>query len=226
MTKKKNLSQTEIVVVLDRSGSMGSIATETVEGFNKFLLEQQNAEGEAFITLIQFDDRYEMNYQSIPVKNASSLILGESFIPRGSTALFDAIGKTIENLKTERDVVFVIITDGEENSSKVYKKEAIFKMIESLTKEDEWKFLFLAANQDAIKSGESIGINSSNSLTYASNSRGTEKAFNTMSRKMSSYRSSKTAYFSSAGIDTLDSSILKDLEFNEEDRNEQKEEGA
>ena len=94
----KDRNQTEIVVLLDRSGSMASIGQATVEGFNTFLNEQKNAEGEAFMTLVQFDDRYEMNYQSLPVKDATPLILGENFIPRGSTALIDAIGKTIDEL--------------------------------------------------------------------------------------------------------------------------------
>jgi uncharacterized protein with von Willebrand factor type A (vWA) domain len=119
-TTEKKLQQTEIVVVLDRSGSMRSIDKATVEGFNKFLDEQKNSDGEAFITLVQFDDRYEMNYQSISVKDADALVLNETFIPRGGTALLDAVGKTIEELKTDRDVVFVIITDGDENASKTY----------------------------------------------------------------------------------------------------------
>jgi hypothetical protein len=219
MKKKENFNQTEIVVVLDRSGSMGSIAPSTVEGFNKFLLEQQNSEGEAFITLVQFDDRYEVNYSSIPVKNAQPLILGESFVPRGSTALLDAIGRTIEELKTDRDVVFVIITDGEENSSKTYKRKAINKMIDNLQKEEEWKFLFLAANQDAIKSGSSLGISADNSITYAATSAGAYNVFNTVSVNMSSYRNAK--------LYSTDLNMVADsLKFKDEQREEQKKEGA
>ena len=219
MKKEKNFNQTEIVVVLDRSGSMGSIAPSTVEGFNKFLLEQQNSEGEAFITLVQFDDRYEVNYCSIPVKNAQPLILGESFVPRGSTALLDAIGRTIEELKTDRDVVFVIITDGEENSSKTYKRKAINKMIDNLQKEEEWKFLFLAANQDAIKSGSSLGISADNSITYAATSAGAYNVFNTVSVNMSSYRNAK--------LYSTDLNMVADsLKFKDEQREEQKKEGA
>jgi hypothetical protein len=228
--KAQKLNQTEIVVVLDRSGSMGSIAPSTVEGFNTFLNEQQNSEGEAFITLVQFDDRYEINYKSIPVKNAQKLILGESFVPRGSTALLDAIGQTIEGLETDRDVVFVIITDGEENSSKTYKREAINKMIDTLQKENGWKFLFLAANQDAIHAGSSIGIQTANSITYASNNSGTSKVFATVSSNMSKYRSSKAAAFYSASdeseISASLTSSLQDLSFTDDQREEQKKEGA
>lgn len=225
MAKKnaKNLNQTEIVVVLDRSGSMGSIAPATVEGFNKFLLEQQNSEGEAFITLIQFDDRYELNYQGIPVKEAAPLILGESFKPRGGTALLDAIGKTIEELKTDRDVVFVIITDGEENQSRTYKREAINKMIESLTEEEGWKFLFLAANQDAIRTGSGLGIKASNSMTYSANDVGAINVFASVSANMSTYRSSKADLFSKSFTSdvTLDG-IEKDLDFSDKQRKDSK----
>lgn len=208
--------QTEIVVVLDRSGSMSSIQESTVQGFNDFLKEQQNSEGEAFMTLVQFDDRYEMNYQSIPIKEVNPLISGETFVPRGSTGLFDAIGKTIDELKTDRDVVFVIITDGHENASKTYKREAIFKMIDTLTKEG-WKFLFLAANQDAIKSGESIGILASNSMTYSANSISTASVFKSVSSNMSKYRSSKM----DVNFDNINlSNISKDLNFTEDQRKE------
>jgi Mg-chelatase subunit ChlD len=221
---KKNLNQTEIVVVLDRSGSMGSIAPATVEGFNKFLLEQQNSEGDAYITLIQFDDRYELNYKSVPVKEAAPLILGESFKPRGGTALLDAVGKTIEELKTDRDVVFVIITDGEENQSRTYKREAINKMIETQTDEEGWKFLFLAANQDAIRTGSSIGIKGGNSITYSATSDGATNVFASVSMNMSKYRSSKADLFSksfSSGELNLDS-IEKDLDFNDKQRKDSK----
>lgn len=208
----KKLQETEIVVVLDRSGSMRQIGEATVSGFNKFLDEQKNSEGKAFITLIQFDDRYETVYKTIPVNEANELILGENFTPRGSTALLDAIGKTIEELKTDRDVVFVIITDGEENSSKIYKREAIMKMIETQTNEG-WNFLFLAANQDAIKTGGSIGIKGGNSITYVSNDSSVENVFSSFSSNVSQYRKSKMGF---TGEDF--SKISKDLDFKEEQR--------
>ncbi len=138
-------------------------------------------------------------------------------MPRGSTALLDAIGKTIEDLDTDRDVVFVIITDGDENASKTYKYEAINKMIQNLTKEG-WKFIFLGANQDAIKTGAHLGVSASNSMSYAATSAGTANVFANMSVNTSSYRSSKAALFSSyvaegkevdlESLTTLDSTIL------------------
>jgi hypothetical protein len=219
MEENKKLSQTEIIVVLDRSGSMSSIGQATVEGFNKFLEEQKNSEGEAFITLVQFDDRYEMNYEGLPVKDATPLILGENFIPRGSTALFDAIGRTIDELNTDRDVVFVIITDGEENRSVTYKREAIMKMIETQT-EAGWKFLFLAANQDAIKAGGSIGIKGGNSINYSSNDTSTVNVFKNMSMNMSKYRNSKFAAMNLSDADL--GQISKDLDFDQDQREDSK----
>ena len=219
MEENKKLSQTEIIVVLDRSGSMSSIGQATVEGFNKFLEEQKNSEGEAFITLVQFDDRYEMNYEGLPVKDATPLILGENFIPRGSTALFDAIGRTIDELNTDRDVVFVIITDGEENRSVTYKREAIMKMIETQT-EAGWKFLFLAANQDAIKAGGSIGIKGGNSINYSSNDTSTVNVFKNMSMNMAKYRNSKFAAMNLSDADL--GQISKDLDFDQDQREDSK----
>jgi hypothetical protein len=212
----KDRNQTEIVILLDRSGSMQSIGKATVEGFNTFLNEQKNADGEAFVTLVQFDDRYEMNYESLPVKDATPLILGENFVPRGSTALIDAIGKTIEDLNTDRDVVFVIITDGEENSSVTYKREAIMKMIETQT-EAGWKFLFLAANQDAIKAGGTIGIKGSNSINYSSTADSTINVFANVSQNMSKYRNSK---FSNLDLDLK--SLEGELDFTDEQRDKSK----
>lgn len=217
---EKKLTQTEIVIVLDRSGSMRSIDKATVEGFNKFLDEQKNSEGEAFVTLVQFDDRYEMNYQSTPVNIVDSLVLNETFIPRGGTALLDAVGKTIEELKTDRDVVFVIITDGDENSSKTYKKEAIMKMIETQTNEG-WKFLFLAANQDAIKAGRSIGIQHTNSVNYSSNDISTANVFASVSDNLKQYRGSK--FKSLVNLENTDlQELSQSLNFTDEQRDKSK----
>ena len=192
--ENEQIKQTEIIVVLDRSGSMASISKSTVEGFNTFLNEQKNAEGEAFMTLVQFDDRYEMNYQSMPIKDVAELVNGETFITRGSTALYDAIGKTINELKTDRDVVFVIITDGYENASREFKGEAIKKMIETLENENKWKFLYLGANQDAVMAGAAIGVKASNSMSWAASADGVGNTFMAMSANIGGYRNAKSRY--------------------------------
>ena len=206
--EEQSIKQTEIVVLLDRSGSMASIAAATVQGFNTFLNEQKNSEGEAFITLIQFDDQYEVNYKSIPVKEAYDLVLNETYIPRGSTMLYGSIGKTINELNTNRDVVFVIITDGQDNVRSEFKPDAINKMIDTLQNENGWHFLFLAANQDAVTTGGKLGVKMSNSMSYAASGAGITNTFTSAGSNIKKYRSSKMDFlsnFSSAQISALGS---------------------
>jgi uncharacterized protein YegL len=220
---QKKLGETEVVIVLDRSGSMGSIMDATVKGFNELINEQKNAEGKAFVTLVQFDDRYEMVYQSLPVNEVPDLIAGETFVPRGMTALHDAIGKTINDLVTDRDVTFVIITDGHENRSTEYSGEAIKTMIKTMESEKQWKFVYMGANQDAVTVAKTYGISGASALTYAADAEHTTIAFSNVSRNLSKMRSSKidilnnidTVKFSAATMDNL----AKDLEFSADQRN-------
>ncbi len=222
MKKKKtmNIAQTEIVVVLDRSGSMSTIQEATVKGFNEFLNEQQNAQGEAFLTLVQFDDRVDVVYQNTPVKEVSPLISGITFVPRGSTALLDTIGSTIEKMfETKRDVVFVIITDGDENASKTYTREAVFKMIDTQKKDARWKFIFLGANQDAIHAGNSLGISSNNSINYSATTAGTTNVFHSVSANIGTYRSSKVlSNVNEENFGFFSTSLEQDLTFKDDQR--------
>lgn len=192
--QNEQIKQTEIIVVLDKSGSMGSIKTATVEGFNTFLNEQKNSLGEAFMTLIQFDDRYEINYKSMPINEVQELIVNETYVPRGSTALYESIGRTINELNTDRDVVFVIITDGQDNVKSEYNPESLKKMIESLQDENGWKFLYLGANQDAVMAGGSLGVKSTNSMSWAASVDGVGNTFMAMSANIGMYRSAKVGY--------------------------------
>jgi Mg-chelatase subunit ChlD len=200
---KKKTKPTDIIVVLDRSGSMDSIGKSTVEGFNTFLKEQKAAKGEATLTLIQFDNEIQTDYLNEQLTNVKDLVLGETFVPRATTALFDAVGQTIAKTKTKNDVVFVIITDGFENASREYDQSKVFKMIEDKKKEG-WNFLFLAANQDAMKSGAAIGISASNSMTFNANEASNSKMYMNFSSKISSYRSAKADMLNVAAVaDTL-----------------------
>ena len=222
----KKLGETDVIVVLDRSGSMRSIEGATVKGFNEFINEQKNAEGEAFVTLVQFDDRYELNYKSKPVKEVADLVVGETFVPRGMTSLHDAIGKTINEVDTDRDVTFVIITDGEENSSREYTGEAVKKMIQSMEKDKQWKFVYIGANQDAVTVANGYGISGANALTYTADANHTTIAFANVSSNLSNMRSSKMSYLKSMKVDssitynaaTMDM-MAKDLEFSDEQKN-------
>lgn len=189
---------TQIIVVLDRSGSMELIKNDTIGGFNTFLEEQKKIKGKAKMSLILFDDQYEVVFVNKDIKEVKKLD-DNTFVPRGWTALLDAVGKTINenhgliNSKKGKDkpekVVFVIITDGQENNSKEYTKESVFKMINEMKTNENWKFMFLGANQDAINEAGQYGIDAGSSLTYSADSKGVQSSYNAMSDKISSYRS-------------------------------------
>ena len=209
-TETVNSKPTQIIMVLDRSGSMDSIARATVDGINSFIKEQKAAEGEAYMTLVQFDNEYQIDYASKPLNEVINLVKGETFIPRATTALYDAIGRTINEVKTKDDVIFVIVTDGAENASKEFTQNQVFEKIEEKKKEG-WNFLFLAANQDAMKTGGSLGISANNSMTFNANDTSVGNMYMNFSNKVSDYRSAKLY---SDNYSTISST----LDFNEEDR--------
>jgi hypothetical protein len=193
-----NTKPTQMIVVLDRSGSMDSIGRATVDGLNTLIREQKGAEGEAFMTLVQFDDQYQVDYKSKPIKEVNELIYGETFKPRGMTALYDAIGKTIADTDTTDDVVLVIVTDGMENTSKEFTQKIVFDKIEE-KKKAGWNVLFLAANQDAMRTGGTIGVSAQNSMTFNATADSVNTLYSNVSAKMSSYRSSKLASMDNIG---------------------------
>jgi len=213
--KEQKIKATDIIVVLDRSGSMDSIGQSTVDGFNSFIKEQRAAEGEANLTLVQFDNQYQVDYSNLDIKHVKDLILGETFVPRSMTALYDAIGRTIAEVKTKNDVVMVIITDGMENASREFNRDGVFKSIEDKKKEG-WNFLFLAANQDAIKAGGDMGIAANNSMTYNANDASNSKMYMNFSNKLTNFRSAKMNV--NASKVELDAA----LSFTEEDREDVK----
>ena len=159
-----NRNLTEIILVSDRSGSMQSCREEAEGGINRFIEEQKDASGEAKLTMVQFDDVYEVIHNGMPIKDVPKYELH----PRGWTALLDAIGKAIstvgERLSKTKDedrpglVVCVISTDGNENKSMEYTRPQIKEMIEHHQKNYNWQFQFLGANIDAIMAGGQMGI--------------------------------------------------------------------
>ena len=182
---------TDITIILDRSGSMFTIKSATIEGFNSFINKQQKGDFDANLTFVQFDNEYEKVYEQKEIKKVKYLN-HETYIPRGTTALLDAIGITINSTKKRIDtigkskkptnVIIAIITDGYENASVEYSYKAISKMIHKREKKDNWNFIFLAANQDAIKEGGRFGIHSDKALTFKNNREGVENAFKSMSK--------------------------------------------
>lgn len=189
----------DVTVVLDRSGSMATVQEDTIGGFNTFVDTQKNGVGKCLITLVQFDDvdPNEVVMEGVDV-NQSKPLTKETYIPRGGTPLLDAIGRTIvatgirlskmADADRPSKVVFVILTDGHENSSKEYTAAKIKEMIKHQQDAYQWQFVFLGANQDAIAAGGNIGINANNSMTYAANSAGTRAAFTRSAGNLASYR--------------------------------------
>ena len=196
---------TSITIILDRSGSMESVKGETITGFNSFLKSQKKESGEAQLSLIQFDHEYEAVYLNKPLSDASDLNV-ETYQPRGYTALLDAIGRTINEVGTRlantsenerpNKVLFVIITDGEENSSREFNKPKINEMINHQKAQYNWDFLFIGANQDAIAEASQLGISADNSLDYAANSEGTQAVFASLSANIKAYRQGGSVQFS------------------------------
>ncbi|MEO8260853.1 MAG: vWA domain-containing protein [Acidobacteriota bacterium] len=194
--------ETDVTVILDRSGSMETIASDVIGGFNQFLTDQQRQDGDCRLTLVQFDDRYEVVYLARPIAGASRLT-AETFEPRGSTALLDGIGRTIDETgarlaampEPERPdrVLLVIITDGAENASVVYTRERVFGLISSQRDVYGWSFLFLAANQDAIAEAATVGIGAQQSMNFAATGAGIRAAAQSMSAAVSSLRATGTA---------------------------------
>jgi hypothetical protein len=183
---------TDITLVLDRSGSMASIKDATIEAFNGFLGSQLSGVGTACLTLVQFDDQYEVVYEAVPLPDAPPLT-ADTFVPRGSTALLDAIGRTINTTgerfhrmpESERpgNVLFVTLTDGEENASRKFCMEQINSMICHQRETYSWHFVFLAANQDAIASAAQMGIGAGDALTLAASGAGVHASMNALKRK-------------------------------------------
>jgi Mg-chelatase subunit ChlD len=183
---------TDITMVVDRSGSMESIKADAEGGVNTFVNEQKNALGAALLTLVQFDNEYEFVHSGVPIQRVSRFKL----VPRGSTALLDAVGRAINETgarlaameESQRPglVVFVIVTDGQENSSREFNRDQIRKMIEHQQTVYSWHITFLAANQDAFAEGTSLGIAAAGIANYSADKIG--GAHMATSRKVSRMR--------------------------------------
>ena len=197
--KKKN-NIVDVVFILDRSGSMGGLESDTIGGFNSMLEKQRKIEGKAFITTVLFDDQYELLHDRVNIAKVNNITEKEYFV-RGSTALLDAIGKTIAKEKAIQDtlgenekagkVLFVIITDGLENASKEYNSSTVKKLIETQKEKYGWEFLFLGANIDAIETANTIGISAERAVNYKSDSIGTKKNYDTLNKAVEEVRSGK-----------------------------------
>lgn len=209
------MKNTEIVFVIDKSGSMSHLAGDTIGGFNGFIESQKAIDGKATLTTVLFDTSWRILHDGIDLHEVKPMTNAD-YVAGGGTAMLDAIGEIINRVQDRHDelgkekpeeVLFVITTDGEENSSRTFKKSQIEKMIKHQTNGHGWKFMFLGANMDAVKEAESIGINSNYATSYAYTSKGVGDVYTTMSCVTSSLRGVK-------GDDGISGTIGVDGAFN------------
>lgn len=184
-----------VAALLDRSGSMQSIADDIRGGFDSFIGKEREQDGNTVVTLAQFDQQYELVYSSQPIRTVPPLVLQ----PRGSTALYDAIGRLITDVGVELaalpegerpgSVTVVVMTDGHENASKEWTNAAVRALIAQQEKDYQWDFVFLGSNIDAVDVGTDLGFARDKSMTYVSTTVGVTAAFDSVA----SYQDRKRA---------------------------------
>lgn len=192
---------TEVVFILDRSGSMSGLEADTIGGFNSMIEKQKKEEGEAFISTVLFDDRTEVIYDRVDVNKIEPMTDNQYYV-RGCTALLDAIGGAVHHISNvhkyarEEDrpekTLFIITTDGMENASRQYSYDKVKEMIEK-KKENGWEFLFLGANIDAIEVAGKFGISADRAINYECDHEGTRLNYQVLGNAISAVRRSKNA---------------------------------
>ena len=195
-----NKNLTEIVYILDRSGSMSGLEKDTIGGYNSFLEKQKKEDGDAVVTTVLFDDKYDMVHDRVDIKKVKSLT-NKEYYARGMTALLDAIGRTINYIAARHrnaleseipaKTIVVITTDGYENASHEFDSVKVKAMIENQKKECGWEFLFLGANIDAVKTAKDFGITREFAVTYCADEEGTALNFDCISEAVSDVRASR-----------------------------------
>lgn len=191
-----NKNLTEIIFLLDRSGSMAGLESDTVGGFNSFVKKQCELQGETRLTTVLFDDQYEVLWDGVDAKEAR--LTDNEYFVRGTTALLDATGKTIldvgrrlsrtEEGKRPGKVIFVITTDGMENASEEFTYEKVKGMIRHQQETYNWEFIFMGANIDAAKEAESLGIEPTHAYSFEASCEGVEKMYEMVNESISEKR--------------------------------------
>lgn len=198
MKKKNNI--TELVFILDRSGSMSGLEGDTIGGFNAMIQKQKKEDGEAYVSTILFDNVSDVLHDRIKLKDVPKMT-GKDYTVRGCTALIDAIGGAIHHIGNihkyarPEDVpahtMFIITTDGMENASVRYSSDEVKKMIERQKEEYGWEFLFIGANIDAVETAAQFGIGRDRAVNYRADSQGTQVLYDTISAPISAMRANK-----------------------------------
>ena len=192
---KKNL--TELVFILDRSGSMQGLEGDTIGGFNAMIKKQQKEPGEAFVSTVLFDDQTEVLHDRVKVGEVRPITEKEYYV-RGCTALLDAVGGAIHHIgnihkyarpeDVPEHTLFVITTDGMENASRRYSARRVKEMIQRQKEKYSWEFLFLGANIDAVETAQHFGIGADRAVNYRCDSRGTALNYDVISEAVSTIR--------------------------------------
>ena len=192
----------DITVVLDRSGSMSTLTEEVIGAFNTFVDEQKKVAGTATFSLIQFDDHYEVHYEAIDMQAVAHLDR-KTYVPRGMTALYDAVGRAIfstgkrldalQEAERPEKVIFLIQTDGQENASRQHTLDSVKSMISQQQDKYSWEFVFLGSNIDAVGVATEIGIRQDRAMKYANTAQGTRDVFHSVSSNLASYRRGEKA---------------------------------
>ena len=195
-----NKNLTEMVFILDRSGSMSQLEADTIGGYNSLLAKQKKESGEAVVTTVLFDDKYELIHDHADI-NKVNLLTEREYFARGCTALLDAVGKTINHVGNRHKyapdseipskTMVVIITDGYENASREFSQPQIKSMIEHQKEKYNWEFLFLGANIDAVSTASNYGIAPDRAVKYEADSVGTMTNFNAVSETVSCVREAR-----------------------------------
>ena len=195
---KKNL--TELVMILDRSGSMAGLESDTIGGFNAMIEKQRAEEGEAYVSTVLFSSESRVIHDRADIKTVRPLTRADYFVG-GSTALLDAIGDAIHHIgnvhKYARDedvpehTLFVITTDGMENASRRWRAEEVKRLIQRQKEKYGWEFLFLGANIDAVETAAGFGIAADRAVNYHADSRGTQTNYRALGRAVSAVRCSR-----------------------------------
>lgn len=196
---KKTNNSTELVFILDKSGSMCGLSEDTIGGFNSMLEAQKKENGECFVSTVFFNDRSSVIHDRLPIDKVEP-ITSKDYMPCGSTALLDALGDAIKHIGNihkyarPEDVpsktIFVITTDGYENSSYKYSSNTIKKLITNKQEKYGWEFMFIAANIDAIETANDYGIRKKNAVNYKADKDGTKVVYNTVSNAVCFARAS------------------------------------